>query len=273
MSTDLKIILCGWRDSLLTTIGNTLVGHQAFRGQGLEVQHDTGVLRHGRKVDVTIMILPVPVFFGSASAQKICDKTLTNFSFADFHAVIILTHIFPDLSVFHPPAVHDFMRDSIGQRVLKEKGLLLMTGQERFTDAQGKGDISLSFMTWCRQNTTTNFQNLFQMAQERCLLFSQDVLDCPCNQLIDMIDRHVVGGVHYIEVKIKDIEMRFHELADIKLALLQLQIQNNALKETLQNLSGMLEDLTEQVGRQNTVMNTEIQNIKDKIDRRHKGSL
>ncbi|RUS74900.1 hypothetical protein EGW08_017346 [Elysia chlorotica] len=254
MSTDLSIWIYGCRTSPLIPIANRVLGSQEFTNQGPEERRGIGSLRHARKVRVAIKTLPVPLmgsfdddlFVGTDAAHRFGLQILENTKYADVNAVIIIVHIFPDFSVFIPPAVLHLMQDSNGRGVLKEKGLLIMTGRDRFLDARREGDFDLTFLNWCRQNTTAGFQDLFQLVKERCVLFDDAGTGCTPdtwrNELIEMIDRDVVGGTHFISVKFQDVEMRIREV-EIRLDEMQRQIQKKTASENMQVLRAVLKDL------------------------------
>ena len=252
MSSQLRVLLVG-ADELMTEIGNALLGWEAFTLPQSQAQRETVSLPDGRLLQVTA------AYFrhhdtGSDGVKRTSEKLVSDITSSAYHAVIFIIEIDSCLNLSYPVAAECMMKES-WKKFVKKKGVIVVTGGDRFRQARNKGEITVSFTEWMWKHGRF-CGALFQEIQWRYLLFDKvglgDVINKQRQELIDMIGSRVLVGELYIDMKFKEAELLSQKL-ETNLEQLKEQINKKtaSLKETekinSQKTDGSLKDMNNQI--------------------------
>ena len=253
MSSQLRVLLVG-ADELMTETGNALLGREAFTLPKSQAQRETVALPDGRLLQVTAAYY-IHHAIGSDGVKRMSEKLASDITSSAYHAVIFIMEIGSSLNLSYPVAAECMIKES-WRNFVKRKGLIVVTGGDRFRQARNKGEITVSFIEWM-ENHGTFCGTFFQETQWRCLLFDNsglgDVLNKQRQELIDMIDNRMIVGEHYTDMKFKEAEVLSNKLETNLIEETKKEIHKTiaALEEidkiNSQKTDGSLEDMNNQL--------------------------
>ena len=281
MSSQLRVLLVGSFEGMTET-GNTLLCREAFTLTQPQAQRRTVNLPDGRLLQVTGAYYRHEVTEPDGT-KRLSEELVSDITSSVYHAVIFIMEIGSSFRLFYPTTAEYMMKDKSWKNFVQRKCVIVVTGGDRFKEAQSKGEITVSFIDWMRELWGIP-ETLFQETQERCLLFDNSGFEVVVNkqrdELIDMIDNRVIVGEYYTDMKLKEAELLLQKL-ETNLEELKQNVQINtklleensqktdvSLKDMNNQLEGLKKELLKEIGERNAV----IQTIKDKFDKDSKDS-
>ncbi|KAK3761447.1 hypothetical protein RRG08_012804 [Elysia crispata] len=281
MSSQLRVLLVGSFEGMTET-GNTLLCREAFTLTQPQAQRRTVNLPDGRLLQVTAAYYRHKVTEPDGT-KRLSEELVSDITSSVYHAVIFIMEIGSSFRLFYPTTAEYMMKDKSWKNFVQRKCVIVVTGGDRFKEAQSKGEITVSFIDWMRELWGIP-ETLFQETQERCLLFDNSGFEVVVNkqrdELIDMIDNRVIVGEYYTDMKLKEAELLLQKL-ETNLEELKQNVQINtklleensqktdvSLKDMNNQLEGLKKELLKEIGERNAV----IQTIKDKFDKDSKDS-
>ena len=246
--SDLRVLLVGLLDPDrpgVISAANALTGGQFSKDRAGEKQEASVVAGGGRRLNVTY--LPHSLF--KTLGEAITSGRATHLDISVYHCVIIVVSFDgSDSKFWFNRVVVQTLTQSFGENFLKKHCLILVTGADQFAKARNEGRVTKSFIEWCRERKalTEGSRAVFHGVQERWLLFDTNgpphVLKTQLEELIDMIDGHVLGRHFHTHIKFKEAEEMTQKL-DSQVSELKNCVQKDA--RTIEQLQKSLTKITE----------------------------
>ena len=239
------------------------MGRQAFSYPSNETQCESVRLEDGRTLHVTHMSDNSVLTLTNAYRKT----GRTDFPFKDQDAVVLVAGIKSDLTLDYYSVWTYRLTEICGEDFLRKKGIVALFDESLFTKAQTEGKVKGTLLSWLRQQEDTNFQNVFQEVQERCILIDQkgtgENLRCNRRQLAHIVDYHILGKSDYTDLRFTEAQQRSQELEkqvrDVGNQVTELkkdfQEQTSQVNEVGNQVTGVKKDLQEQTSQVNEVGN------------------
>ena len=246
--SDLRVLLVGLLDLNrpgTISAANALTGGQFSKDRWRLKQEASVVAGAGRRLTVTY--LPTSLF--KTLGEAITSGRATDLDISVYHCVIIVVRFDESNSEFwFNGVVVQTLAQSFGENFLKKRCLIVVIGADQFAKARNEGRVTKSFIEWCRNRGSVDedLRAVFHGVQERWLLFDTNgpphVLKTQLEELIDMIDRHVLGRHFYTHIKLEEVEERTQKL-DSQVSELKNCVQKDT--RTIEQLQKSLSKITE----------------------------
>ena len=265
------MLVCGETERITINTANAIFGDNTF-GDIESAKTGATELVELEDEEVCVFVTATPYFYFCKSMEDHVHRS----------AVIIIGEILPDLTVSFP-ALGDFlMRADSEENLFKrsffeKKCVVILTGRDRFQEAQNRQEINVGFTDWCRQNKEKTFQSLYRLVKGRFVLFdvagTEEVLQEQRTDLFAMIRLAVKRQTVLPEAELKAIELE-NKFADLKEAVQKVELEIETYDDVasrLRSLETQISQISEEIVMDKAERDVEIQSIrKEKGSKREK---